>query len=125
MSTILYLIIGFFAVKLALSILAKDQGEYIYVGPFDFFIPVAETNGRIQKLLKELDISPVIAPPGLKISAYGVSVTMPLKKEHTSKAVKTIASGVKTAITTGLYKTKVEKVPGGVLVHIPRLKIKA
>ncbi len=124
MSTILYLIIGFFAVKLALSILAKDQAEYIYVGPFDFFIPVAETNGRIQKLLKEIDISPVIVPPGLKVSAYGVSVTIPLKKEYTSEMVNAIAKGVKFAVETGLYKTRVEKVPGGALIHIPRIKIK-
>ena len=120
---ILYLIVGFVVAKLLLGII-EEQGKYIYIGPFDFFIPASGTNGKVQEVLRQMKVSPVLSPPGVKVSSYGFSVTLPLKREYTGKTIKAVANGIKIALTTGLYKTKVRRVPGGVMVHIPKVKIK-
>ncbi|RKY62970.1 MAG: hypothetical protein DRP95_00075 [Candidatus Latescibacterota bacterium] len=124
MSILIYIAIFIIIFRLLQQRLLRWEYEnYVQIPPFDFTIPYTGGEGEISKVFKsivsQLEFSPEIGPPPkVAIKLYGFEIySFKITGKPSKERLSRIAKAIKLAITSGLYKTRIERVKGGIRIY--------
>ncbi len=125
MNILIYIAIFIIILRLLQQRLLRWEYEnYVQIPPFDFTIPyTGGEGGELSKIFKaivsQLEFSPEIGPPPrVAIKLYGIEVySFKITGKPSKERLSRIAKAIKLVITSGLYKTRIERVKGGIRIY--------
>ena len=125
MNILIYIAIFIIVLRLLQQRLLRWEYEnYVQIPPFDFTIPyTGGEGGELSKIFKsivsQLEFSPEIGPPPrVTIKLYGFEIySFKITGKPSKERLSRIAKAIKLVITSGLYKTRIERVKGGIRIY--------
>jgi len=124
MNILIYIAIFIIVLRLLQQRLLRWEYEnYVQIPPFDFTIPYTGGEGEISRIFKaivsQLEFSPEIGPPPrVVIKLYGIEVySFKITGKPSKERLSRIAKAIKLVITSGLYKTRIERTERGIRIY--------